>query len=138
LSITLCLCLMLGATFALFSSRSTVNIAIDGKGGKIENSTVSISGGLDPTFGKVLGDVVFELSLGTNHNQSNLLEGFEFSFVIVETPDANDDRIYNFKPYNGYVYTEGDEDKIHCLNDGYEVVWNATISQFEVLPVQNP
>jgi hypothetical protein len=74
--------------------------------------------------------------ISTNHNISSLAEDFNFSFKIAETPDSNDDCVYNFKPYEGYVYTEGDEAKIKCLNDGYETVWNSTINQFEVLPVQ--
>ena len=40
---------------------------------------------------------------------------------------------FNFKPASGYVYTEGDEAKLVCMNPGYETYWDATTSTFRLM-----
>ena len=35
-------------------------------------------------------------------------------------------------PADGYVYTEGDELKLVCLNDGYETYWDAEAKVFRL------
>ena len=74
---------------------------------------------------------VINYSLGTNHNTAYLAETFNgFKFTINES--AINFANFNFKPADGYVYTEGDEDKLVCLNDGYSTYWDATTGTFRL------
>ncbi len=96
-------------------------------GGKISD-TLTYSGGLGFVWGEgEIESVAF--NLGTNHNTAYLKESFNtIKFTVNET--AGNFSYFNFKPAEGYVYAEGDENKLICLNDGYTVVWDAATATF--------
>lgn len=89
------------------------------------------SGGLGLTLGEVEIDGVITYNLGTNHNTAYLAAEFgNFKFTVNET--ASNFAQFNFKPAEGYIYTEGDEAKLVCMNDGYETYWDASTSTFRL------
>ena len=55
-------------------------------------------------------------------------EGFNF---VVEVEDALFPK-FMLDPADGYVYTEGDELKLVCLNEGYETYWDADAKVFRL------
>ena len=99
-------------------------------GGELADN-IFIQGGLDPTVGGegITGVIYFDL--GTNHNTVKLAENFgTIKFVeIVDTNFAN----FHFTPASTYVYTEGDEDKLVCLNEGYSTYWDAATGTFRLI-----
>ena len=97
-------------------------------GGKITDS-FGYSGGLGLTWGEAEVDGVISYDLGTNHNTAYLAKDFNTLKFTVNESDADFIR-FNFKPAADYTYTEGDEAKLVCMNDGYKTVWNATTSTF--------
>lgn len=91
----------------------------------------SYSGGLGLTVGKADIDGVIAFSLSTNHNTAYLAKDFNaFSFTVNES--AANFASFNFKPEEGYVYTEGDEAKLICQNDGYVTYWDEATSTFRL------
>ena len=97
----------------------------------IEDRKLNIVGGLGATIGKVnyTGEIFFDLS--TNHNTAYLDKEFNsFKFKVNEA-NANFAQ-FNFKPAADYTYVEGDEDKLVCLNQGYETYWDATTKTFRL------
>ena len=106
------------------------------------NNPVSLTGGyIDDdilftgndylTIGAVelLGTV--RCSIGLNVNQVNLAADFNgFKFTADEA--ANNFAAFNLKPAEGYVYTEGDEAKLVCLNENYETYWDAATESFRL------
>ncbi len=99
-------------------------------GGKITDS-FGYSGGLGFTWGEAQIDGVVSFDLSTNHNTAYLAKDFAaLTFKVNEGDEhfAN----FNFKPAAGYTYTEGDEAKLVCLNEGYETYWDATTSTFRI------
>lgn len=83
------------------------------------------------TLGEVEIDGVITYNLGTNHNTAYLAAEFgNFKFTVNET--ASNFAQFNFKPAEGYIYTEGDEAKLVCMNDGYETYWDASTSTFRL------
>ncbi len=96
-------------------------------GGQIADN-FSYSGGLGLTVGKADIDGVITYGLSTNHNTAYLATEFNaFEFKVNESANFS---LFNFKPADGYVYTEGDEAKLICKNAGYETYWDAATSTF--------
>ncbi len=111
---------------ALFLYNNSASIT----GGKIDND-FGYSGGLGLTFGEAEIDGVINYNLSTNHNTAYLAETFStLKFTVNEEDEhfAN----FNFKPAEGYTYTEGDEAKLICMNEGYETYWDAATGTFKL------
>ena len=99
-------------------------------GGKYEGN-FGYSGGLGLTMGNATIDGVINYNLATNHNTAYLAEEFgSFKFTVNE--GASNFAQFNFKPAAGYTYTEGDEAKLVCMNEGYETYWDAATSTFRL------
>ena len=110
---------------ALFLNNNSASIT----GGMIEGN-FGYSGGLGLTIGKADIDGVITYGLSTNHNTAYLAAEFnEFEFKVNESANFSQ---FNFKPADGYVYTEGDEAKLICKNAGYETYWDAATSTFRL------
>lgn len=105
------------------------NPALNLTGGTIEDA-VTIQGGLTPTIGEgvVTGVIYFDLS--TNHNTCNLKA--EFGSIRFYVTEDDNFEVFNFKPAEGYVYSEEDLAKLVCLNDGYSTYWDATTGTFRL------
>ena len=58
-------------------------------------------------------------------------KGFKY---IVHEDNANFS-IFMLDPADDYVYTEGDEAKLICMNDGYETYWDAAAGVFKLQAV---
>ena len=109
---------------------NTWNNSMTLTGGLITDN-ISYVGGLGLTVGAADIDGVIAYNLATNHNTAYLTADFEgFSFTVDEA-NANFAN-FNFKPASDYVYTDGDEDKLVCLNDGYVTYWDETTSTFRL------
>lgn len=105
------------------------NPGVNITGGELEDD-IYIQGGLTPTVGGsgIIGVVHFDVS--TNHNTVNLASDFgTFKFTVAE---GSNFAAFNLKPAAGYIYTEGDEAKLVCMNEGYETYWDATTSTFKL------
>ena len=89
------------------------------------------SGGLGLTLGEAEIDGVISYDLATNHNTAYLAAEFgSFKFTVNEADEHF--AKFNFKPAEGYVYVDGDEDKLVCLNEGYTTVWDAEKGVFRL------
>ena len=109
---------------------NTWNNSMTLTGGLITDN-ISYVGGLGLTVGAADIDGVIAYNLATTHNTAYLTADFEgFSFTVDEA-NANFAN-FNFKPASDYVYTDGDEDKLVCLNDGYVTYWDETTSTFRL------
>ena len=113
-------------TNSLFLNNNSASIT----GGRIKDN-FGYSGGVGLTWGEAVLDGVIAYNLSTNHNTAYLAKEFgTLGFTVNENdPDfAN----FNFQPASDYVYTEGDEAKLICMNDGYETYWNAESGTFRL------
>ena len=111
---------------ALYLNNNSASIT----GGKYEGN-FGYSGGLGLTMGNATIDGVINYNLATNHNTAYLAEEFgSFKFTVNES--ASNFAQFNFKPAAGYTYTEGDEAKLVCMNEGYETYWDAATSTFRL------
>ncbi|MBR4880384.1 MAG: hypothetical protein IKU19_00515, partial [Clostridia bacterium] len=113
-----------GVSNAFYLNNNSASIT----GGTISDN-FSYSGGLGLTIGDASIEGVISYGLGTNHNTAYLAKEFNTIKFTTSTTAANFSK-FNFKPANDYVYTEGDEAKLVCLNDGYTTVWDAANSKF--------
>ena len=86
------------------------------------NSSIGSAGGID-------GVIAYDLS--TNHNTAYLEVAFN-SFKFTVNENGSNFTNFNFKPANGYVYSEGDEDKLVCLNYGYSTYWDTATGTFRL------
>ena len=111
---------------SLFLYNNTATIT----GGKIIDS-FGYSGGLGLTWGNAEVDGVIAYNLSTNHNTAYLAKEFGTLKFTVNEADSNFAK-FNFKPASDYTYTEGDETKLICMNDGYETYWDATNGTFRL------
>ncbi len=105
------------------------NPGVNISGGSLEDD-IFIQGGLTPIVGGngVTGVIHFDLS--TNHNTVNLHKEFgKIRFDVVEDTNFLS---FNMKAASDYVYTEGDENKLVCLNDGYTMVWDSSARTFKI------
>ena len=84
------------------------------------------------TLGNAEIDGVINYNLGTNHNTAYLAAEFaSFKFTVNES--AANFAQFNFKPATGYTYTEGDEAKLVCMNEGYTTYWDAANGIFKLM-----
>lgn len=93
-------------------------------GGELADD-IYIQGGHTPTVGggEVTGVIHFDVS--TVHNTVNLIKDFTgFKFTVAE---GSNFAAFNFKPAAEYTYTEGDENKLVCMNEGYETYWTGSV-----------
>ena len=104
---------------------SAVNVV----GGELSDN-VLIQGGLTPTVGGngITGIVNFVIA--TNHNTCNLAK--DFGTIKYTVADGSNFAAFNFKPASDYTYTEGDEAKLVCLNDGYVTYWSESEGLFRI------
>ncbi len=111
---------------ALYLNNNSASIT----GGKIVGD-FGYSGGLGLTMGEAEIEGVINYHLSTNHNTAYLAAEFgSFKFTVNEA-DA-DFASFNFKPAADYTYTEGDEAKLVCMNEGYETYWDASTGTFRL------
>ncbi|MBQ7797063.1 MAG: hypothetical protein IJ374_10955, partial [Lachnospiraceae bacterium] len=116
------------------------NISSDSGTNYSYNATTNITGGVfadNMTIGGWVGSTTIGnsftgiLKLEMTHKNVQLTDNFDgikFEIINVETTYAD----YKFIPAEGYTYTEGDETKLICMNEGYEVCWDATSSTFKL------
>ena len=115
-----------GESSAFFLNNNSASLI----GGEISDN-FSYSGGLGLTLGSADVNGVVAFNLSTNHNTAYLAEGFNANTIKFTVNEANANFAnFNFKPYDGYVYAEGDENAFDCLNDGYTIVWDETKGLF--------
>ncbi len=109
---------------AFYGYNAGVNIT----GGVIEDNFI-IHGGLDPIVGGTINGTVY-FALATNHNTAYLDAGFEkISFKVSEGENFAS---FHLQPTAGYTYTEGDEAKLICLNEGYSTYWDEAAARFKI------
>ncbi len=110
---------------------NTWNNTISITPGELEDN-MSYVGGLSLTIGEAEIDGVIAYDLSTNHNTAYLAAKFNsFKFTVDET-NENFAYFNNFKPDEGYVYVDGDEEKLICMNEGYETYWDETSRTFKL------
>ncbi len=98
-------------------------------GGELADN-IYLAGGHTPTVGGDGITGIVNFNIGTNHNTINLASEFgTIKFVVVEDTNFS---AFNFKPGSGYTYTEGDEAKLVCMNEGYSTYWDATTNTFRL------
>ena len=105
------------------------NPGVNISGGELVDD-ICIQGGLTPTVGGsgITGVVHFDVS--TNHNTVNLAKDFgTIKFTVAEDDNF---AAFHFKPAADYTYTEGDEAKLICMNEGYETYWDAATGTFRL------
>ena len=105
------------------------NPAVNITGGELGDS-ILIQGGLTPTVGGsgITGVINFDIS--TVHNTANLAAEFgEIKFTVTQGSNFG---AFNLKPAADYVYTDGDEAKLVCLNDGYTTYFDAEKGVFKI------
>ena len=100
-------------------------------GGKI-SATFGYSGGLGLVWGEAEVDGVIQYNLGTNHNTAYLAKEFSTLKFTVNESAANFAQ-FNFTPAEGYVYTEGDELKLVCMNSGYKTYYDQATGTFRLM-----
>ena len=114
-----------GKSDAFFLNNNSATIT----GGTIKDN-FSYSGGLGLTVGEAVIEGVIAFGLATNHNTAYLAENFNgYKFTTSETA-ANFSQ-FNIKPAAGYVYTEGDEAKFICMNEGYSTYWTGSVFKLQ-------
>ena len=102
-------------------------------GGRIDEN-FTYGGGLGLTMGKADIEGVIAYELATNHNTAYLAKEFNsFKFKVTESANFS---AFNFKPAADYEYTEGDEAKLICMNEGYETYWSAAEGLFRIRAVE--
>ncbi len=115
-----------GKSDAFYLNNNSASIT----GGKITDD-LGYSGGLGLTWGEAELDGVVNFNLSTNHNTAYLAKEFAtLKFTVNE--GATNFAMFNFEPAEGYVYTEGDEAKLICMNEGYSTYWDAASSTFRL------
>ena len=113
-----------GESDAFFVWNNSMSIT----GGEIrDNFTYGTNLGLTIGMANITGIINYDL--GTNHKTAYLAEKFNgFKFSVNE---AHAD-VFNFKPAAEYSYTEGDEAKLICINEGYATYWDAANGVFKL------
>jgi len=110
---------------ALFLLNNSATIT----GGTISDK-FAYGGGLGLTVGNANIEEEIAYNLSTNHNTAYLAAEFgTIKFTVAEGANFGN---FNFKPATGYTYTDGDEAKLVCMNEGYETYWDAATSTFRL------
>lgn len=105
------------------------NVSTNITGGQIDDD-FCLQSGLACTVGGGITNGTIYFSLGTNHNTAYLSENFNtFKFNVA---NSNNFAAFNLKPATSYTYTEGDETKLICQNEGYTTYWDATSGTFKI------
>ncbi len=115
-----------GQSNAFFLNNNSAAIT----GGSVEDD-FNYSGGVGFTIGKADIDGVITFGLSTNHNTAYLAKEFNSIKFTVNESAANFSQ-FNFKPAADYTYSEGDEAKLICMNDGYKTYWDANTATFRL------
>ncbi len=94
-------------------------------GGELTDN-IYFDGGHKPTLGGsgITGNVYFSVDWATLTK--------EFGTIQYEVIGATKLSTFCFYTAADYVYTEGDEDKLVCLNEGYETYWDAATGTFRL------
>ena len=101
-------------------------------GGELKDFS-TIHGGHTPTIGDADIQSVIYFAISTNHNTCNLKADFSsFKFIVADGANFS---AFNFKPEASYTYTEGDENKLICLNSGYTTYYDAASGTFRLMEV---
>lgn len=98
-------------------------------GGKILDE-IGYGAGLGLTWGNAEVKTI-NFNLSTNHNTAYLAKEFATLKFTVNENNANFAN-FNFKAAVDYVYTQGDEAKLICLNDGYETYYDQANNCFKL------
>ncbi|MBE7068788.1 MAG: hypothetical protein E7381_05755, partial [Clostridiales bacterium] len=99
-------------------------------GGELKDD-VLYTGGVDFTMGNTVIDGIVHFDLSTNHKRVLLAENYNtLRFTVADNAEhyAN----VHFVPAEGYVYSEGDEAKLVCMNEGYETYWDTATGTFRL------
>ncbi len=100
--------------------------------GGIIDDVISYNGNDYITVGNTKIDGCLEFNHDGRGDYKILLgETFEGFNYVVEVEDALFPE-FMLDPADGYVYTEGDELKLVCLNEGYETYWDAEAKVFRL------
>ena len=99
-------------------------------GGELKDD-VYIDSGLTPTVGGNGITGVIHFSVHNVHNTVNLANNFGTITFTVDEGRSNF-ASFNLKPDADYVYTEGDEAKLVCKNEGYKTYWDETTKTFRL------
>ena len=124
-----------GAFYAWDVSISLLGGEIYNDNGAAIDYEISTDGGLGQVYGSTRLDRPIFLTVSQNVKTISLAEGFNFSFKINST--VNENTLYTFVPYEGYEYTEGDESRIVCLNEGYSTYWDAATGTFRLMALDS-
>ena len=109
---------------------NTWNNSISITGGTLTDD-MSFVGGLGLTIGEADITGVISYNLSTNHNTAYLATSFNsFKFTVYASNAYF--AYFNFKPADGYIYAEGDESKLICLNEGYSTYWDEETKTFRL------
>ena len=108
------------------------NPAVNISGGVLADD-VTIQGGLTPTIGGngIAGVIHFDISTG--HNTCYLKS--EFGTIQFTVAEGSNFSAFNFKPDASYVYTEGDENKLICKNEGDATYYDEASNTFRIKAV---
>lgn len=105
------------------------NVAANITGGQIDDDFCLQTGYYCTVGGSVTNGTIY-FALGTNHNTALLAENFgTFKFHVAESSNF---AAFNLKPADGYTYTEGDEAKLICQNEGYVTYWDVASGTFKI------
>lgn len=110
---------------AIYGWNPAVNISAG-----ILADNITIHGGLTPTIGGTEIDGTIYFALGTNHNTCYLKPGF--GVIKFSVAEGNNFAAFNFTPEASYTYTEGDENKLICINEGYTTYYDTTTKTFRL------
>ena len=98
-------------------------------GGEIVDAVTIQSG--TPTIG---ADVSFGALYLSNVTTCNLAEGFDNIRFKIDASSSFTE--FKFVPAAGYTYIEGDEDKLVCVNEGYETYYDVDEGVFRIRQLQ--
>lgn len=102
------------------------NTSVNILDGEIKDA-ITIDGSGTPTLG---GDKIFGVVYINSAKTCNLAENFgviKFNVAVGSNFTA-----FNFKPALGYTYTEGDEEKLVCTNEGYVTYYDTSTETFRI------
>lgn len=105
------------------------NVAANITGGQLDDAICLDSGLACKLGGNGIGGVVY-FALNTNHNTAYLTE--QFGTIKFNVAEDSNFAAFNIKPATSYTYTEGDEAKLICLNEGYTTYYDTATGTFKI------